>query len=211
MKPGTEAARLSRIGLFAWIMQRARRGELSTEEADREPGDFVEPGSVPGAAAIPPGLAGGAASREQLKELRASGLIDADTLDLIETTMTNATAELDRLHASGVMSDEVYAQAMASMPAVTDPAADAAEMDLLQRGEPATATVLTLRKSTDEAGAQLLTTLEIHPAAGSPYTAPCTIAAMRLGAEPKAGDFLRVKVDPSDPMRVAIDWPAFGI
>lgn len=127
--------------------------------------------------------------------------------------MTNAATELDRLHASGVMSDEIYAQAMASMTAATSassPSVDATELDLLQRGESATATVLALRETTDEAGARLLTTLEVHPATGSPYAADCAIAAVHLGAELKVGDFLRVKFDPNDPKQVAIDWPAFG-
>lgn len=192
-------------------MQRARSGELATEDASPEPGDFVESGSVPDASALPPGVAGGAASLEHLKGLHASGLIDTETFALIEATMANPTAQLDQLHASGAMSDEVYAQALASMPAATDPAADAAEMELLQHGESAPATVLSLEQASDEVGAPLLITLEVHPAAGDPYTASCTLAAGRLGTEPKVGDFLRVRIDPNDPMRVAIDWPAFGV
>jgi len=163
---------------------------------------------------MPAGATGGAASLEQLKELHASGLIDTDTFDLIEATMTNASAELDRLHASGVMSDEIYAQAMASMTAATSassPSVDADELDLLQRGESAVATILALREPTDQAGARLLTTLEVHPATGSPYTADCSVAAVHLGAELKVGGFLRVKIDPNDPQHVAIDWPAFGV
>lgn len=161
-----------------------------------------------------PGSVGGAASLEQLKGLRASGLIDTDTFDLIEATMTNATAELDRLHASGAMSDEIYAQAMASMPAATSgssPSFDAADLELLQHGELATATVLTMPKQIDKADARLLITLEVHPTGGSPYQADCTIAAVNPGGDLKVGDFLRVKFDPDDPRRVAIDWTAFGI
>src|SRR4051794_28669011 len=116
------------------------------EEPDHELGDFVEPGSVdvPGATQ---GLTGAGAGLEQLEALRASGLIGAETFAQIEATMANPTAELDRLHASGVMSDEIYAQAMASMSAVTSASSasvDAAELDLLQRGESATATVLSV-------------------------------------------------------------------
>jgi Short C-terminal domain len=192
-------------------MQRARRGELATEEAGPEPGDFVEPGSVPDSSPLPPGFTGGAASLEQLRGLHASGLIDAETFALIEASMTNATAELDRLHASGVMSDEVYAQAKASMPAASDPSAEAAELELLQRGESAPATVLTVQEADGEAGARLLTELEVHPATGAPYPASCAIAAGRLRSEPKPGDFLRVRIDRDDPTRVAIDWPAFGV
>lgn len=183
-----------------------------TEGPSRELGDFVEPGGSLEGSGMPPGSAGAAAGLEQLKELRASGLIDADTFTLIEATMTNPTAELDRLHASGVMSDEVYARAMASMPAAasgSSPAVDAADLELLQHGEPAT--VLTLSKQIDEAGARLLMTLEVHPAAGSPYPVDCAIAAVHPGGDLKAGDFLPVKVDPNDPKRVAIDWTAFGI
>lgn len=163
---------------------------------------------------MPPGAGGGAASLEQLKGLRASGLIDADTFDLIEATMTNPTAELDRLHASGAMSDEIYAQAVASMAAATSGSStsvDAVELELLQRGESATATVLTVPKQIDEANPRLLMTLEVHPAAGSPYPAECTLAAVNPAGDLKVGDFLRVKVDPDDPKRVAIDWSGFGI
>ena len=157
-----------------------------------------------------PGAAGGAASLDQLKELHAAGLIDADTFDLIETTMTNATAELDRLHASGVMSDEVYAQAIASMAGTTagsGPSIDAGELELLQHGESAPATVLTLPKPIDDANARLLMRLEVHPAVGSPYEVDCTVAAAHPAGELKVGDFLQVKVDPADPKHVAIDLP----
>jgi hypothetical protein len=183
-----------------------------TEEPSRELGDLIEPGSSVEVSGIP-SSAGGAAGLEQLKGLRDSGLIDAEAVDLIAATMTNPTAELDRLHASGVISDEIYAQACASMPAATSgsgPAADAADLDLLQHGESATATVLALPAPSGEADARLLMRLEVHPAAGAPYEVGCTVATVHLGGELKAGDFLRVKVDPEDPKRVAIDWTAFG-
>jgi hypothetical protein len=176
-------------------------------------GDIVEPGSSLEVSGMPPGSVGGAASLEQLKGLRASGLIDADTFDLIEATMKNPTAELDRLHASGAMSDEIYAQAMASMPAATSgssPSIDAAELELLRHGESATATVLAMPEQIDWADARLPITLEVHPAAGSPYPAECTVAAVDPAGDLKVGDFLRVKIDPEDPKRVAIDWAAFG-
>lgn len=127
--------------------------------------------------------------------------------------MTNPTAELDRLHASGAMSDEIYAQAMASMPAATSassPSADAANLELLQHGESAPATILTMPEPTDKADAPQLMTLEVHPATGSPYPVDCTIAAVHPGGDLKVGDFLPVKVDPDDPKQVAIDWMAFG-
>ena len=88
---------------------------------------------------------GGAAGHDQLQQLRAAGLIDADMLDMIESTMANATAQVEQLHASGMMSDEVYAQAIASMAAANSgagAAVDAAEMELLHNGVPAPATVL---------------------------------------------------------------------
>jgi hypothetical protein len=159
------------------------------------------------------GVPGGAAGLEQLKGLQAAGLIDPETLNMIEATMANATAELDRLHASGAMSDEIYAQAMASMSAATSgagPAVDAAELDLLQHGESAPASVLTMPEPTDQADARLLMTLEVHPTVGPPYPVDCTIAAAHPSGALKVGDFLRVKVDPDDPKRVAIDWTGFG-
>jgi hypothetical protein len=183
------------------------------EDPSRELGDLIEPGSSVEVSGMPSPSADGAAGLEQLKGLRDSGLIDAEAFDLIEGTMTNPIAELDRLHASGVISDEIYAQACASMPAApsgSGPAVDAAELDLLQRGEPASATVLALPEPSGEAEARLPMRLEVHPAAGSPYGVGCTVATVHPGGELKVGDFLRVMVDPDDPKRVAIDWTAFG-
>jgi hypothetical protein len=183
-----------------------------TEESSRELGDVIEPGSSVEVSGIPSPATGGEAGLDQLKGLRDSGLIDAEAFALIEATMTNPTAELDRLHASGVISDEIYAQACASMPAATSgsgPAADAADLDLLQNGESATATVLAPPSPSGEAGAGLLR-LEVHPAAGAPYEVGCTVPTVHPGGKLKAGDFLRVKVDPAHPKRVAIDWTAFG-
>jgi hypothetical protein len=153
------------------------------------------------------------AGLEQVRELHASGLIDADTYKMIESTMANATGQLEQLHASGMMSDELYAQAMAGISAAGaggDPAADAAERDLLLRGGPATASILTAPEPTDESGTRLRVSLEVHPATGLPYTAGCEIAAAHLPAGLGAGDFLRVAVDPDDRERVAIDWPSYG-
>jgi hypothetical protein len=197
------------MGLFDRIKRRVRLDAPQSEEPSRELGDLIEPGSsaeVSGTRAQ--GSGGGAAGLDQLEGLRASGLIDADTFDLIETTMTNATAELDRLHASGVMSDEIYAQAMASMPGATsgsDLSVDAAELDLLQHGESAPATVLAPAKPIDGENPRLLMKVEVHPAGGEPYEVDCTVAASYPAAQLKVGDFLQVKVDPADPQRVAID------
>jgi hypothetical protein len=98
---------------------------------------------------------------------------------MIESTMANATAQLEQLHASGAMSDEVYAQAMASMGAATSgsgSAVDAGELELLQHGESAPATVLALPKPTDEANPRLLIKLEVHPTTGSPYEVDCAVS-----------------------------------
>jgi hypothetical protein len=203
------------MGIFDKIKRRVRLDAPQTEEPSRELGDLIEPGTsaeVSGTGAQ--GSGGGAAGLEQLEGLRASGLIDADTFDLIETTMTNATAELDRLHASGVMSDEIYAQAMASMPGATSGSGlsvDAAELELLQHGESAPATILALPGPIEEANDRRPITLEVHPTAGSPYEVDCTIAIAHPGGELKVGDFLPVKVDPDDPKQVVINWSAFGI
>jgi hypothetical protein len=174
---------VSAIGLFERIKQRARLVAAQTEEPSRELGDLVEPGSSVEAFGVAPGSAGGAANLQQLEELRDSGLIDADTFGLIEASMTNPTA------GAGI---------------------DAADLDLLQRGVPATATVLALPEASDEGGARPAMTLEVHPAVGAPYEAGCTIAAGHPGGELKVGDFLPVRVDPVDPEHVAIDWTAFG-
>jgi hypothetical protein len=203
------------MGLFDRIKLLGRLDSAQAEEPSLELGDLVEPGSTVEVSGTPAlGSTGGAAGLDQLQELRAAGLIDADTLDLIETTMSNATAELDRLHASGVMSDEIYAQAMASMSAATSGSAasiDAGELELLQHGESAPATVLALRKPIDEANPRPPMTLEVHPAIGPPYEVECAVVAAHPAGELKVGDFLRVKVDPDDPKHVVIDWTAFGI
>jgi hypothetical protein len=153
-------------------------------------------------------FAGDPGGLEQLESLRASGLVDAKSLEMIEASMTNASEQLEQLHASGVMSDEIYAQAKASMSAAMSGgtnSVDAAELDLLQRGTPATATVLALREPNEGAGAHPQATLEVHPATGSPYTVECAMKPNPLQAEPKVGDFIRVVVDPREPKRVAID------
>jgi hypothetical protein len=97
----------------------ARLDAAPTEEPSRELGDLVEPDSVEVSGTPAPGAAGGAAGLDQLQELRAAGLIDAGTFDMIESTMADATKQVEQLHASGMMSDEVYAQAMASMGAAS--------------------------------------------------------------------------------------------
>jgi hypothetical protein len=169
------------IGFFDRIKKLARLGARRAEEPSRELGDFIEPGSTPGVSETSVGTDGGAAGLEQLKGLQAAGLIDAETLKTIEATMANATAELGRLHASGVMSDEIYAQAMASMTAATSgagPSVDAAELDLLQNGESAPATVIAVAEPPGPANPRLLIQLEVHPAAGAPYQIDCTTPAV---------------------------------
>jgi hypothetical protein len=201
------------VGLFDRIKLLARLDAPQAEEPSRELGDLVEPGSVEVSGMPALGSTGGAGGLDQLQELRASGLIDADTFDLIETTMTNATGELDRLRASGMMSDEIYAQAMASLSAATPrsvPPIDAGELELLQHGESAPATVLAPPEPIDDANTRLRMTLEVHPATGSPYEVDCAVAPAHPAGKLKVGDFLQVKVDPADPKRVAIDWTAFG-
>jgi hypothetical protein len=195
------------VGLFDRIKLLARL-DSAPAEPSRELGDLIEPGSVEVAGMPADGAVGGAAGLDQLKELQAAGLIDADTFRMIESTMTNATAQLEQLHASGVMSDEVYAQAMASMAAATSgsaPSVDAAELELLQHGESAPATVLALPKPSDEASPRLLMKLDVHPATGSPYEVDCAVSPAHPAAKLKVGDFLQVKVDPVDRERVAID------
>jgi hypothetical protein len=86
------------VGLFDRIKLLARLDAPQAEEPGRELGDLVEPGSVEVRGMPALGSTDGAAGLDQLKELRASGLIDADTFDLIETTMTKIDAgELELL------------------------------------------------------------------------------------------------------------------
>jgi hypothetical protein len=198
------------VGLFDRIKALGRLDAAPSEDPSRELGDLVEPGSVEvlGMPAADAAAGGRAAGLDQLRQLRAAGLIDTDTLETIESTMANATAQLEQLHASGVMSDEVYAQAMASMAAASSgagAAVDAAERELLHNGESAPATVLAPAKPIDGEHPRLLMKVEVHPAGAEPYEVDCTVAASYPAARLKVGDFLQVKVDPADPQRVAID------
>jgi hypothetical protein len=161
--------------------------------------------------APPAGTGGGEATVEQLKGLVAAGYIDAKTFDQIETTMKNASAQLEQLHASGTISDEIYAQAMASMDASPGGANPGADLELLQNGESATASILALPEQAAVADGRATAKLEVHPATGSPYPVDCTIAAVPPNVDLRVGDFLRVKVDPRDPNRVTVDWTAFGL
>src|SRR5204863_135431 len=77
----------------------------------------------------------------------------------IESAMANATAQIEQLHASGMMSDEVYAQATQSMAAASSgagAAVDAAEVELLRTGESAPATVLEPAQPIGESNPRLL-------------------------------------------------------
>ena len=162
-------------------MRLARLDTAQAEESSLELGDFIEPGSSPDlAGTATSGATGAATGLDQLKDLQTAGLIDADTFKLIEATYASA------------------------------PAIDAGEFELLQHGESATATVLTTPEPLDQGGTRLGMTLEVHPAAGSPYPVDCTVASLHPGGNLKVGDFLRVKVDPQNPERVAIDWTGFG-
>jgi hypothetical protein len=98
------------MGLFSRIKQLGR--------ADQ--GQADEPGSIPAADLSALAASGaGAGGLDQLKGLEAAGLVDAGTLGQIESTMANATAQMERMHAAGMMSDEAYSQAMASISAAT--------------------------------------------------------------------------------------------
>ena len=202
------------MGLVDRVKRLVRLASTQAVEPSRELGDLIEPGSaaeVSGTSAQ--GSDGGAMSFEQLEGLRAAGLIDADSFDLIQKTMRNPTAELERLRAAGMMGDEIYAQARATMAAAisgSGSSIDAAELELLQRGESAPATILALAGSTKETNARFRITLEVHPAAGPAYEIECTLAVPHPGGELKVGDFLPVKIDPDDRARVAIDWSRFA-
>jgi hypothetical protein len=176
------------VGLFKRIKLLARLASTQGEEPSRELGDLVEPGSTvdyAGMAAL--GSAGAATGLEQMKELHAAGLIDDDTFKLIETSWANAAA------------------------AGYGPSLDAGELELLQHGESAPATVLAVREPSEEPNARPRLTLEVHPTGGSPYEVDCKLlAAHPAAAGLKAGDFLQVKVDPADPQRVAVEWAGLG-
>jgi hypothetical protein len=202
------------MGLFSRIKQLGRADQGQADEPGRDLGDLVEPGSVPPAelSAIA-ASSGGAGGLDQLKGLEAAGLVDAGTLDQIESTMANATAQMERMHAAGMMSDEAYAQAMASISAATGGAGasiDGGELALLQQGEPAPATVLARPEPTADPNARQPLRLEVHPTARPAYEVDCDVPATHPAAKSKVGDSVQVKIDPADPKRVAIDWAGFG-
>jgi hypothetical protein len=170
------------VGLFKRIKLLARLASTEGETSQREVGDLVEPGStvdITGMAAL--GSAGAASGVEQMKELHAAGLIDDETFKLIEASWAQAGV-------AGAAS------------------VDAGELELLQRGEAAPATVLRAPEPSEEAGGRTRLRLEVHPANGAPYEVDCAVAPHHPAAAMKAGDFLQVKVDPDDPQRVAVDW-----
>jgi hypothetical protein len=169
------------VGLFKRIKLLAKLASTGGETSRQELGDLVEPGSTPDIAGMA-ALGSGATGVEQMKELHAAGLIDDETFKLIETSWAQAGA-------AG------YA-----------PSVDAGELELLQRGESAPATVLGAPEPSDEAGERTRLRLEVHPATGSPYPVDCAVAPHHPAAALKAGDFVQVKVDPVDPQRVAVDW-----
>jgi hypothetical protein len=172
------------MGLFKRMKALARLASAETADPARELGDLVEPGSVPGPAMAAFGDgAAGAAGLDQVRQLHAAGLIDADTFKLIETSMANAPAS-----------------ASAS-------AFDAAELELLQHGEPAPATILAVTEQSDGPSPRLRMTLEVHPATGPAYEVDHLLAPAHPAAKLKAGDFLQVMVDPADHRRVAIVPP----
>lgn len=172
------------MGLFKRIKLLARLASTQGEGPDREMGDLVEPGSTvdyTGLASL--SSVGASTGLEQMKELHAAGLIDSDTFKLIETSWANAAA------------------------AGYGASIDAGELELLQHGEPAPATVLAVREPAEEPNAQPRLTLEVHPVTGSPYEVDCkALAAHPAAAGLKPGDFLQVKIDPSDRQRVVVDW-----
>jgi hypothetical protein len=170
------------VGLLKRIKLLARLASTEGETSRRELGDLVEPGStvdVAGMAAL--GSADATSGVDQMKELHAAGLIDDQTFKLIEASWAQA----------GVAG-------AASL--------DAGELELLQRGEAAPATVLATPEPSEEAGGRTHLRLEVHPATGSSYEVDCSVAAHHPAATLKPGDFVQVKVDPADPQRVAVDW-----
>lgn len=50
--------------------------------------------------------------------------------------------------------------------------------------------------------------LEIHPPHGGPYTIDYVYPAVRMQSALAAGMEVLIKLDPSDPRRVAVDWKA---
>ncbi|HWH19678.1 MAG TPA: hypothetical protein VN671_04035, partial [Solirubrobacterales bacterium] len=182
--------------------------------------DAVVPGLLTDdPAAKPPGLA-------DAERMRDAGEVSEAAFQTMKANILRPHEELERLHNSGQMSDEIYATAIANerrfaagvkighIPTPEEAAAnlkhgmdDSAELDLQQRGTLTFATVVAL--PTPVAGDRFSMTMPLDvksPEGGAEYRVDCTFPAARPIEDLAVGTVLPVKVDPERRQHVAVIW-----
>jgi hypothetical protein len=182
--------------------------------------DAVAPGLLTDSpAAKPPGL-------EDAERMRDAGEVSEQAFQTMKANILRPGEELERLHNSGQMSDEIYTRAIAdqqrfaagvqigSLPTpdeaqsnLTHAMDDTAELDLQRRGTLTSATVVALPEPVPEDRFSMTMPLDVQPpGGGSAYRVDCTFPAARPIDALTVGTVLPVKVDPDDRERVAVIW-----
>lgn len=85
---------------------------------------------------------------------------------------------------------------------------DRGERDILKSGVAAKAIVRGLVSQVPGDRMAMQIPLEIHPPQGEPYTIDYVFPTIRMRAALSPGMEVPVKIDPSDPQRVAVQWDA---
>jgi hypothetical protein len=168
--------------------------------------------------AKPPGL-------ENAERMLAAGEIDEAGFQTIKSNILGPAERVERMHASGEMSDEIYArvkaqearvaagvrinlttpeQAFANLDHAMD---DSDELDLQRRGTMATATVVALPTADPADRFKMEMPLDVQPPDGGvPYRVDCVFPAARPVDLLEVGTTVPVKVDPGNPRHVAVIW-----
>jgi hypothetical protein len=182
--------------------------------------DAVVPGLMnDDPAAKPPGL-------ENYERMRDAGEIDEAGFQTIKANLLRPGEELERLHNSGQMSDEIYATAKTNearhaagvrighIPTPEEAASnldhamdDSDELDLQRRGTMATATVVALPTADPANRFKMGMPLDVKPPDdGDVYRVDCVFPAARPVDLLEVGTTLPVKVDPDNRRHVAVIW-----
>jgi hypothetical protein len=182
--------------------------------------DAVAPGLLTDSpAAKPPGL-------EDAERMRDAGEVSEADFQTMKANILRPGEELERLHNSGQMSDEIYAKAIANqqrfaagvkighiptpaeaMSNLTHAMDDSFELDLQRRGTLTFATVVALPEPVAADRFSMRMPLDVKPPDdGAEYRVDCTFPAARPIDALAVGTVLPVKVDPVDRRRVAVIW-----
>jgi hypothetical protein len=158
--------------------------------------------------------------------MRDAGEIDEAGFQTIKANLLRPGEELERLHNSGQMNDEIYATAKANearnaagvrigdVPALEEATSnldhamdDSDELDLQRRGTMATATVVALPTADPADRFKMGMPLDVqHPEDDAVYRVDCVFPAARPVDLLEVGTTLPVKVDPDNPRHVAVIW-----